>query len=184
MKLKITFYPGGQWEGGGMLPSRLQDFSRLADWIRRFLEEVKDLKEHYTASLINDGKILGQEKANIIKEMDEVISGLLLFRRYLTEKNPARITAGDGSTFKYNIQIFDSLWTGNGELMFNADLDNMSFADLHNDIISKKIKVIFAGYGAAVGDGRITCDERKGLHSGIDQLLGDFFRIERTLLYG
>ncbi|MBI9109277.1 MAG: hypothetical protein JEZ04_21200 [Spirochaetales bacterium] len=182
MKLKIVFYPDGRWEGGGMLPRRLQDFTRLADWIRRFLEEVKDLRTHYTESMQNDGRLLGQEKANLVIEMEEVIAGLVLFRRYLTEEHPGRITAGSSSSFKYNIQIYETHWTGNGELASNDKLDRMSFADLHNDLILRKIKIVFARYGAAVGDGLISEDERKSLHSGIDQLLGDFFRIERRLI--
>lgn len=180
--MKITFYPGGQWEGGGMFPVRLQDFRRLAEWISRFLKEVNEIRTHWAASLLNDGILLGQEKANLVNEIDDVIAGLLLFRRYLMEENIEQITAGDGRTFKYNIQILDSLWTGNGELAVNEEWEKLSFADLHNDIIPKKIKIIFARYGAAVGDGNLSDDERKAMHSGIDQLVNDFLRIERNLL--
>ena len=183
MKLKIIFYPGSQWEGGGMLPARLQDFSRLAEWISRFLVEVNDIRVHYVAALSNDGMILGQEKANLVKEIDDVIAGLLLFRRYLMVETPDRIVADDGKSFKYNIQISDSLWSGNGELPQNSELDRMSFSDLHNNLIPKKIRIIFARYGAAVGDNHISAEERDGLHAAIDSLIGSFFRIERKLLH-
>ncbi len=182
MKLKIIFYPGGQWEGGGMLPAHLQDFSRLAEWISRFLKEINDIKKHYAAALLNDGVLLGQEKANLIKETDDVIAGLLLFRRYLSVEPSARITAGDGISFRFNIQILENLWTGNGELSADDELDRASVSALYGDVISKKIKHIFARYGAAVADGRISEEERGNLHSGIDGLLNYFLRIERKLL--
>ena len=184
MKLKITYYSGGSWEGGGMIPVRLQDLSGLAGWIAVFLKEVADLRVNWTAAVSNDGRMLGQEKANLVKEMDEIIAGLILFRCYLTDGNPASITSGDGRSFKYNIQILDNLWTGNGVLNHDEKLESLSFVGMHNDVIPLKIKKLFTDYASAVNDRVIEAQERKILHQEIDGLLGDFFRIERKLLCG
>lgn len=182
MNLKITFYPGGIWEGGAALPPHLKRMEPLAAWIKAFLMEIKDLRRLYLSCLHNDGQIIGQEKANLVIEMDEVIGGLLLFRRYLTEGTPERLTAGDQRTFSYDIRIFDSSWTGKGRLSSDGELDNKSYASLHNEYILERIKQMLQEYGCAVSDRVITPEERRGLQEKNDALICDFLRIERRII--
>ena len=181
--MKINYYPDGRWDGGGLLPRHLKDFSNLSEWIKFFLSEVKDLRKKYIEAVHNDRRLLGQEKANIVIEMDEVIGGLLLFRQYLSRDKANSFSSGSGKDRAFSIKLLDSTWTGSGRLSQSNELDNQSFSNLHNDLVMTKIKEVFTTYGEAGSDKNFSDAELDFLFEKIDSVFYELLRIERLMLY-
>ena len=183
INLKVKYYPDGRWDGGGMLPPHLKDFSNLAVWIKDFLTEVKDLRKYYISSIHGDGRLLGQEKANIVIQMDEILGGLLLFRRYISENSNPEISSSDPDGNSFAVKLLENTWVGSGKLTQSNDLDQMSFSELHNDVIMDRIRDVFLKYGEAGKDRIITPPERIMINEKIDIVFIQLLRIERLLLY-
>ena len=83
---KITFTSNATWEGGGNIHPALRDLTDLYKWIKNFLDVFVDIRKKYDKYITNDGNLVGQEKANLILALEEIIGGLLLFRLYIDHK--------------------------------------------------------------------------------------------------
>ncbi len=179
---KITFTSDGKWEGGGNIHPELRDLTDLYKWIKNFLSVFVDLKKKYDKYTIKDGSLVGQEKANIIFALEEIIGGLLLFRQYLEKGNKAEINSSKNSLpFMFMLKIIIPNWRGKGILPYQKNYNLTSFADWHNDILLKDVKNMFTKYTQAMSDSVLDDNERESLIIFVENFLSNLLQAEREI---
>ncbi|MBN1410652.1 MAG: hypothetical protein JW969_07390 [Spirochaetales bacterium] len=184
MPYKITFNVDGTWIGGGRIPPELHVMENFAQWTKTFLIRFNSIGKLYGKYFYNDGHLLGQEKANLVSELDGLIAGLLLLRRYVTKDNPAAFEAYPNK-FKFimSFKIDSSLWYGQGKIRHVYTFRMPAFADWYNNILMTKIKQVFNKYSLAMADGVLSDDEREDICRFIEILIFDIIVIEKELIY-
>ena len=183
MPLKITFKPNGRWSGGARIPSSLRDISDLSLWIANFLKKFKILGKTYRSFLGNDRKLIGQEKANLVMGLDDLISGLFVLRRYVTIENPANFEALENRyRFKYKIRMDVTTWSGRGIINNLYKTKVSTFINWYNRVLIKKLQDMFVKYQEVMADGILTAEERTDLINFIENIVFDVLVMERTLI--
>jgi hypothetical protein len=181
--LKISFETNGRWEGGARIPSGLRDISSLSEWIENFLKKFKILGKTYKSFMINDTKLIGQEKANLIMGLDDLLSGLFVLRKYVTEENPDHFTALENKyRFQYKVRLDSTAWTGRGIINNRYKSDADTFAEWFNNVLIKKLQHVFINYRKAMKDKILTPDERREVIEIIEIAVFDILVMERMLV--
>lgn len=183
MPLKIQFKVNGTWVGGGRIPPPVCDISNLPAWIHNFLKLFKHLGKTYENLAHNDGELVGQEKANLVIELDGLIGGLIILRQYLTEKNPNVFKSlSNKYKFSFSIRIDANTWSGRGRMSYKYTFKLTSFANWYNNIMMKKIQQVFIKYSEAMADGVLSKEERENLILFVETIIFDVLVIERVLI--
>jgi hypothetical protein len=181
---KITFNSDGTWTGGARIPPELQDMNDLSAWTKKFILKFNDIGRMYGRYFANDGNLIGQEKANLVSELDGLIGGLLLLRRYVTRDNPSEFEALPGKYgYSMGFKVDISLWYGKGKISNQVTFKMNGFVDWYNNIMMKKIKLIFQKYAAAMEDGVLSAEEQDDLCRFIETIIFDILVIEKLLIY-
>jgi hypothetical protein len=180
---KITFTSGGRWEGGGNIHPELRELTDLYKWIKNFLAVFVELKKKYNKYTEKDGSLVGQEKANIIFALEEIIGGLLLFRQYVEKGTKSELSSSAKSLpFTFFLKIILPNWNGEGKLPYQKDYDISSFAEWHNDILLNNVKTMFTKYTQAMSDGILDEKERNDLITFIENFLCNLLQAEREIV--
>jgi hypothetical protein len=183
MPAKITFSPDGKWAGGSRIPPSLMDISNLSVWMENFVKEFKEIGKKYLKSMAGDGTLVGQEKINLTAELNDLIAGLFILRRYLTVDNPNHFVSLDNSyNFDFEIRLDHSYWSGKGFISGKYTFKLHKFNDWYNEVLLKKMQQFFALYSAAMADGRLTDTERNKLVVFIETAVFDILVIEKIIL--
>jgi hypothetical protein len=183
MPLKITFSPDGNWTGGARLPPTLRQMDNLAVWIGNFLQEFKEVGVKYRQFMSNDGELIGQEKANLVMELDDLVGGLLLLRRYLTPANPAKFNSLENKyEFSFSVQIDSNSWSGFGKIGTQYTFALSNFADWYNNLMMKRVQELFIQYSQVMADGILTQEESRSMILFIEMIVFDILVIEKVLL--
>ncbi|MBN2443889.1 MAG: hypothetical protein JXJ04_21180 [Spirochaetales bacterium] len=183
MPLKITFNTNGTWQGGAQIPPELRDISNLHEWISSFLKKFKLLGKMYAQYFTNDGELVGQEKANLVIALDELIGGLALLRKYVTKDTPNRFETLDNKYgYWYEIKLDRATWRGRGKMSNRYTFKISSFANWYSNTIMPKIQATFRLYSRAMADGVLTDDESKSLCKFIEIIIFDILVIEKVLI--
>jgi hypothetical protein len=105
-----------------------------------------DVKTKYIAFRSNDGVLLGQEKANLIAELYEVVSGLFYFyHQVMGIKNSITDLSEETVFYGFNVRITDRDWQGSGYIKYRkADIAE-GMAGFFQDQFMSKIKTAFRG---------------------------------------
>lgn len=181
---KITFTSNGTWEGGGNIHPALRDLSDLYKWIKNFLEIFVDIRKKYDKYICNDGTLVGQEKANLIFALEEIIGGLLLFRQYISKGKKTEITSNKSSLpFAFLLKITLPNWQGKGKLPYQKNYNMDSFANWHNDVLLKDVKTMFTKYTQAMSDGVLDDKEREDLIDFVENFLSNLLQAEREIAF-
>jgi len=182
MPFKIVFNRNDTWFGGARIPVDLVDMSNLSSWIKKFINYFNNLGIMYNKYFQNDGELIGQEKANLVKALDGLLGGIILLRNYITKDCPYKF---ESLCNKYNywfeIKIDNINWRGKGKMSSNYAFDNYSFADWYN-IMIKKIQKVFRDYSKAMEDGILTANEANTLNHFIESIIYEILVIEKVLI--
>ncbi len=182
---KITFADKGTWEGGGNIHPALRDLSDLYKWIKNFLDIFVEIRKKYDKYIGNDGSLIGQEKANLIFAIEEIIGGLLLFRQYIDYNKSSEIRSRKESRpFEFTLRIIPPNWQGKGKLPFKSSYNLKSFANWHNDILLNNVKTMFSKYTIAMKDGKLDKNERDDLIDFVELFLRNLLQAEREIAAG
>ena len=183
MPLKIIFNPNGKWSGGARIPPDLRDMSNLSGWITIFFKHIKYVGKNYSKYISNDRELIGQEKSNIIIELDELLSGLFILRQYLTMENPNIFNSYTTKyNYKFHITIESTCWHGKGYISNKYTFKITSFVDWYNNVMLKKIQQLFNKYALAMSDNVLSEEEREELIRFVEIVAFDVFVIERILI--
>ena len=183
MPFKIAFYPNGKWLGGTRIPKELRDISSLSRWTKAFIQRFRDLGKMYSDFFSNDGELVGQEKANIVIELDGLIGGLLVFRRYLTINNPGQFRSlKNRYHYHFTIQMDAINWRGHGWFSNQYVFTTANFLNWYNNIMMHKLMELFKMYALAMEDNVLTDQERQQLIRFIETIIFDILVIEKVLI--
>ena len=185
MPFKITFHPNGKWAGGTMIPPELRDITDLSQWIKSFIEKFKNMGKLYRKFYLNDGELVGQEKASLVFELDGFIGGLLVLRRCLSKEQPSEYSSLKGKYF-YNFTFhMDTInWRGTGWFSNQYIFSITNFVDWYNNRMMKKLMTLFKMYAEAMADNILTDEERERLIIFVETIIFDILVIERVLITG
>ena len=180
---KITFTSNGTWKGGGNIHPALRDLSDLYKWIKNFLEIFVDIRKKYDKYIGNDGNLIGQEKANLIFALEEIIGGLLLFRQYIGNGKKTEIRSRENSLpFTFLLKIILPNWQGKGKLPYEKNYSLDSFANWHNDVLLNDVKTMFTKYTQAMSDGVLDNREREDLIDFVEKFLSNLLQVRVIIL--
>ncbi|MBN1798388.1 MAG: hypothetical protein JW822_07410 [Spirochaetales bacterium] len=184
MPQKITFQTNGQWQGGGEIPPILKQVSPLKDWITQFLIICKKLGKKYTRACANDGELIGQEKANICIELNSIIGGLLVLRRYITTDQPDKFSSltNQSYNFSFAVELYRNTWGGRGKMAGKQHLKISSFSQWYNTILLKKTRELFTYYGKSLEDQQLDQAEQEKFIKILELIVYSIISMEQILL--
>ena len=183
MKSRISFSADGRWRGGGRIPPALREIDNLFGWMQRLLAELSDLRGRYRDFMQGDRALVGQEKAVLIEEMDDLLGGLFRLRRFITPGNPAEFCSVETiERHRFRVEVGPVAWSGEGRAYPWPLEAGTRFADLHNDDILAGLKGLFTAYGRAVADGEISEAESAEIQMQLDGVIFALFRAEYYLM--
>ena len=169
-KYKIVFDRAGNWSGGAQIIPALRDMRKLKSWIEAFQREFADIGRKYGRFEINQWALSTAEKNDLLAEMEDLLGGLLIFRRYITKDRPDHFWAtGKADIHPYNIKIFPKYWKGEGSVRADFEFDPLKFVDWYQDLI-KEILSMLEAYKNAMGDNVLTDEERNILIPRIEKI--------------
>ncbi|RPJ04995.1 MAG: hypothetical protein EHM28_13005 [Spirochaetaceae bacterium] len=174
MAEKISFMPGNKWRGGGIIPPDLRTITNLSSWSNIFIKHFKNIGKQYDTYRVNDGELVGQEKANLILLLENLLAGLFVFRDYilsLTDKAEVRRQILDQTICA--VKIDATVWSGHGTIPANAKNIGQDFADQYNKTLLPGVKGLFAAYGEAAKDKIFSDAEISGNIQTIDSLASE-----------
>ena len=182
MSYGLVFNIDGSWHGRGKFPATLKDMSNMRKWVIKFFQEFNQVGNKYSKYMSNDGVLLGQEKVNLVNELDEVMGGLVMFRAFLTGNKESRFIALDnkyGYTFSF---IFDTLgWDGSGKILNKYVFNIKNFKEWYNAVM-EKLKEVFTKYLNSIRDKEISDEELTSINLLLDFLIFDLVVIEKKLV--
>jgi hypothetical protein len=182
MSYQIVFDNDGSWSGKGKFPVNLKDMSNISKWVVRFLHEFHEVGDKYSEYISNDGILVGQEKVNLVKELDDVIGGMILFRSYIVNDNKGVLYSMEN---KYNSEFvfnYDSLgWDGYGKLLNKYVFNIKNFKDWYNAMMFK-LKEVFTKYLNSIRDEVLSAEEIKNIIILLEIIIFDIIIIEKKLV--
>lgn len=103
--------------GKGVLNPRFIELDELnvKHWFPIAVQEFNDVFDSYQLALSDDGKITGEERTDIMNELDDFFNLLVSFYVYINE-NPVKSfnISIMGYNFNMNVSIVQNIWTING----------------------------------------------------------------------
>lgn len=117
MKNEMTFDNDYNFQAKGFLNeeySRL-DHEKIRGWLNAAIKELNEILENYKISLADDGKITGEERSRLMKEIDDFFNILISFYVYITEDEDKIFEINiPNYDFRITISVTKNIWTGHG----------------------------------------------------------------------
>ncbi len=169
-KYRVVFGKEGTWSGGAQIIPTLRDMREVQTWIDAFQKEFADIERKYRRYIANDWELDKHEKDDLLAEMEDLIGGLMIFRRHVTKDRPNKFSAtGNADIGPYQIEIFPKYWRGEGSVTHDFEFSLVNFADWYQDLI-KEILSILEAYKNAMHDNVLTDEERNILAPRIEKI--------------
>lgn len=103
--------------GKGVLNPRFIELDELnvKHWFPIAVQEFNDVFDSYQLALSDDGKITGEERTDIMNELDDFFNLLVSFYVYINEDPVKSFNISImGYNFNMNVSIVQNIWTING----------------------------------------------------------------------
>jgi len=172
-KYRVVFGMEGNWSGGAQIIPALRNMREVQTWTDAFQKEFADIERKYRRYIINDWNLEKHEKNDLVAEMEDLIGGLMIFRRHVTKDRPDEFSAtGNADTGPYQIKIFPKYWRGEGSVEHDFEFSLLNFTDWYHAFI-KDILSMLEAYRKAMQDGLLTDDERHQMVSRIEKIFYD-----------
>lgn len=153
--------------------------------MQQLLVEVADLKRRYREYIKNDNRLIGQEKASLVQELDDLIGAFFRLRQYVTPGNPVEFCSTETIDRHYfRVEVHTTTWSGEGKSYPWPLEEGEDFVDIHNDEILNNLRTLFVLYGEAASDGVITESETSGVLLQLDTVIFALLRAELLILRG
>jgi len=182
MAYTILFNPDGSWHSKGKFPQMLKDMTNIALWTRVFFKEFNEVGKKYSNFISNDGRLVGQEKISLIKELDDVISGLILFRAYITnEKKGTILSLKNKFNFVFTFNFDEFGWNASGKVDHKYGFNIKNFMVWYNGMMGK-LKEVFTSYSDFMSDDILDQTETEKLCRLLDFIIFEIIVIEKKLI--
>lgn len=181
---RFTFYGSNQWNGSGDFPPALKTMSPLRSWIKNFTREFSRLEELYLRFLGNDGKLIGQEKGTLLRALNRLTGGLILFRLYVSAGQENAFTSRHTPRdYHFSITVTANSWHGEGTLGRADSFDMSTFAAWYQEMAGG-IRELFQLYGECLEDKLLSDEERERLQEKTEFLIYQVLAVQRELHCG
>ena len=141
MKNEIQFEKDNHFNGKGIIDESffVENNAQIRHWFGSAVKEFREVLEKYQKFLSNDGKILGDEKTLLIKELDDFLNCLIALYHFTDkeiDKNTFKIELANYE-FRFNVSIKRNTWTGYGFYPDNFMKALLDFNKYYFKILSK-----------------------------------------------
>jgi hypothetical protein len=140
----------------------------LTELITNLLSEMKSLLTQYETVMMNDGKLIGNEKISMYRRLETILQ-LLVFSRIFINKNYTKSTYSEPT-----IKIFlksDTDYYIQGTINFSEIAGLIHLGDWLKQLLLKMITDYTAEVKQVLEDKVITVDEGLGLCKTLDKII-------------
>lgn len=172
-KYRILFGPDGQWHGGAHIISSIKGIHNVERWVEAFKKEYSDIDKKYRRYVINDWELDISEKKDILTEMEDLLTILLVFRQYVSQDHARVFSAlSPDDTCPFDIEIFSRHWLGSGRITPGNEFSLVSFTRWFHDTVSDIIAMLDT-YRDAMADRVFSLEERDEVLGQVEQIFCD-----------
>ena len=153
-------------------------FNHLNQLVNNMVIEAGDIRKKYISAVSNDNKISSQERSDIIKEINEFISAIILLRESLKMSQITGTNKTAGDMFNENSRLSIEV-EGSGKFQINGQLknkdiaSNKNFMNWHDQSFIKSLKDLLLKYHEAIADNVLTSQEVLTLSEEIVEIIYD-----------
>lgn len=166
----IRFEPTGKWHGFVHFPQAIQKTTTIKELLALMAKLIQRIQKEYNSYMGNDGVLVGQEKANLIRSMYGILSILIHFRILLLPRGTKEIEVHDiNRAFHWKMTFFQDAWKGTGQLKTIPAHPIPTFRNLFQDQIKKQAEALIHLYAQSIEDSNLDTREVELLNFGLDQ---------------
>lgn len=184
--LNAKYTKDGRFKIEGSFEHNLGKY-KLKDLFSSLIKESSEIKDAYLKAISNDGVIVGNERSEIISEVDDFFKQVVIFRQFINASLRHR-DPFEEIDFKVNLDFFASRFTATGYIKAIDIQVTINFAKWYDEKVVQGLKDLIETYRAACEDGVITVDEIVTLNEKIDEILYQLlvirFQIEYMIISG
>lgn len=169
--------PGDYTESGAALNPAAVSF-----WFRKSILAVNQIHALY-GDLTADGHLVGIERFELIGALDYGLNHFVQLRQVLDRKS--NLTANHARyDFRMLINIRGRMWTGQGRLGRNRQLNTDAFQLWLTRLRTKRLPALIQFLGQALADGKLDQRERLILDRSIDRMIFGFILVRENVASG
>lgn len=147
----------------------------LSHALSDLIMENKELNHRYEKLMAKDNRIIGQEKAEILQKVSQIMVTVLSIRVYIEKKifeqelfnNVAKSSDG----FHYNLSIRDNVYNLSGQFSVKKFNELSGFQYWEDDDFQPFYERLLKSIPVIIADGKITFDEGRQLTDILDEML-------------
>jgi len=154
-------------------------------WLQTFVQHFNEAEECY-AKLMDDDRLIGQERFVLIGQLDTALNHMIALRR-LVDKGAERFSIVElYHDFELHIRILESQnrWTGQGQLGRRHRLQTKNLRIWFSETRKKRLTAIVRAVGAALQDGIVTNSEQGHLARALDRVIFSFLLLRERISAG
>jgi hypothetical protein len=184
----INFSSDGRFEAKGTLGEDTQsiDETNIKDWFYFALKEFKEVFENYKKFLSDDGKISGDERNLLIKELDDFFNTLISLYIFITEDEDKTFEVEIPQYgFLIHFSVYKKIWTGYGNYPESFLIAPKDFNTFLKESLSPEFKNLvesFKGYSLEKTDNLKTTEIATSIKKLMFYILKSRFQIEKCMI--
>jgi len=170
---ELEINDGGIFLARGKLSQKNQESYSLAELIQKAVHWHNQLASGYDKALLNDNKVVGQEKIFILKSLISLNQVLVSTRLYLHLKNhPKDVASGYSLDYDYHFKIYQEgyKYTVSGKLS-EIRLAQFSEFKAWKKEYDKLFKTLLAEIRSALNDNELSYEEIESFNGLLDRLI-------------
>jgi hypothetical protein len=151
----------------------------LSAAFKRVIETAASISQVYGAVVSKAGKILGQERTQLIEDLDGLFTRLVVLYAHFQRGGTER--ARDNLPLRVPIEVRRNKFLARGSLTDDDVKGVTSFIGEFNGRVVAKIKSMLVEYREAVADGTIDDGEYRSLFRTLDGILYDILILRYSI---
>ncbi len=157
--------------------------NNIASYLKDLVYSMRTIQQHYHRLISNDGQLIGQEKIELVRLMEESIQYIIIIRHVLAGIPEFSIPI---PKTKYSIAFHyaDDAIKGSGRIGPNVRINDGKFSLWLKNMLDKKAKKLIHHVGDAMADGELSDEERNVLIDDFNSLFIGFLLSREALLSG
>ena len=181
-RTELDYHPDGSFTVEGPPPETRQG---TGERLRAFVLAMNQVKALYKELIADDGKLIGQERYQLIQVIDEALSELIYLRADFEKASKHEFTALNMRyNYKLQVHLKPNRWSGRGMLGVYRAMKVQEFELWLNRIIKERLVKLIQFYAQALSDGILDSRERIVLTRALDRLIFGLILVRINLQSG
>lgn len=154
-------------------------------WLQTFIQHFNEAEECYSR-LLADGRLIGQERLELMQHLDHAMNHLMALRRLL-ERGAERFSIVDlfhDFELHVRIQPTQNRWIGEGQLGRKRRLNSESLSVWFGNTRRRRLTALVRAVGEALRDGVISPKEKGQLCGALDRVIFSFLLLRERISSG